>query len=288
MNASTVTVIGLGPMGRAMVNVYLAKGHTVTVWNRTASRADDLVARGAVLAATPAEAVAASDLIVLSLTDYAAMYAILDGVGDALAGRVVVNLSSDSPAASREAGRWLADRGAELLTGGVMVPENMVGTEASFVFYSGPRAIMDAHHDTLDVIGRPHYKGEDLGLAQLWYQALLDVFLTGLSSFAHAAALLASGGVKAEELVPYARENLDLVKLLLAGSATAIDTGDHTDHGANVTMMSATTDHIVAASRDAGIELELPKAVQSHYRRAIEAGHGRDSWTSLYEVIRRG
>lgn len=288
MNERTVTVIGLGPMGRAMANAYLDKGYTVTVWNRTASRAGDLVARGATLAATPAEAVAAGGPIILSLTDYAAMYAILDGAGDALAGRVVVNLSSDSPAATREAGRWLADRGAELLTGGVMVPEYMVATDASFVFYSGPRAIMDAHHETLDVIGRPHYKGEDHGLAQLWYQALLDVFLTGLSSFAHAAALLASGGVRAGELVPYARENLDLVKALLEDSAKAIDGGDHADRGANVTMMGATADHIVAASRDAGIELGLPRAVQSHYRRAIEAGHARDSWTSLYEVIRRG
>ncbi|MER5390915.1 NAD(P)-binding domain-containing protein, partial [Saccharopolyspora sp. NPDC002686] len=76
MNQS-VTLIGLGPMGQAMVNVLLEDGHPVTVWNRTASRADGVVARGAVLAATPAEAVGASDLVLLSLTDYAAMYDIL-------------------------------------------------------------------------------------------------------------------------------------------------------------------------------------------------------------------
>lgn len=41
-----VTVIGLGPMGRAMAAALLDRGYAVTVWNRTASRADDLVARG--------------------------------------------------------------------------------------------------------------------------------------------------------------------------------------------------------------------------------------------------
>ncbi|MER7083976.1 NAD(P)-binding domain-containing protein, partial [Saccharopolyspora kobensis] len=37
-----VTLIGLGPMGQAMVKVLLDAGHPVTVWNRTASRADDV------------------------------------------------------------------------------------------------------------------------------------------------------------------------------------------------------------------------------------------------------
>jgi 3-hydroxyisobutyrate dehydrogenase-like beta-hydroxyacid dehydrogenase len=76
-----VTVIGLGPMGQAMVRAFLAAGHPVTVWNRTAARADELVAAGARRAATVAEAVAANELVVLSLTDYRAMYDILGGPG---------------------------------------------------------------------------------------------------------------------------------------------------------------------------------------------------------------
>ena len=282
-----VTVIGLGPMGQAMVRSYLAAGHPVTVWNRTASRAGALVAEGARLASSPAEAVAASELSVRSLTDYEAMYTILDSAGDALPGRVIANISSDSPGKTREAGAWLADRGARLLTGGIMVPAPMVGTEQSYVFYSGPKEVMDAHHDTLAVIGRPDYRGADLGLAQLWYQANLDLFLTLLSSFAHASALLGSAGVKAAELVPYATETLNLVGFFLEPSAKAIDAGDHADQGANVTMMGATADHIVAASREAGVDLDLPRAIQAHYRRAIERGHGGDSWTSLIEGIRR-
>lgn len=282
-----VTVIGLGPMGQAMARSYLAAGHPVTLWNRTASRADALVAEGATLAATPAEAVAASELTVLSLTDYTAMYAILDGVGDALAGRVIANLSSDSPGRTREASAWLADRGAKLLTGGIMVPAMMVGTEQSYVFYSGAKEVMDAQHDTLAVIGRPDYRGADPGLAQLWYQANLDLFLTMLSVYAHASALLASAGVKSAELVPYAAETFNLAGSFLEISAAAIDSGDHADMGANVAMMGATADHIVEASRETGIDLALPRAIQEHYHRAIERGHGGDSWSSLFEVVRK-
>lgn len=285
-NPAPVTVIGLGPMGHAMAGTYLKQGHAVTVWNRTASRADDLVAAGATRTSTAAEAVGASELVILSLTDYQAMYDILDTVGDELSGRVIVNLSSDTPDKTRRAGRWLADRGAQLITGGVMVPAVMVGSEHSYVFYSGPEQVVAAHSKTLAVIGRPDYRGEDLGLAQLWYQAQLDIFLTGLSSFAHASAMLASAGVTAKEEVSYARENFELVIQFLEQSAAAIDSGVHTDNGANVTMMSASADHIVGASREAGIDLDLPNAVAAHYRQALAAGHGRDSWTSLFEVIK--
>lgn len=41
-----VTVLGLGPMGQALAGAFLGKGHSTTVWNRTAARGDALVARG--------------------------------------------------------------------------------------------------------------------------------------------------------------------------------------------------------------------------------------------------
>ena len=96
-----VTLIGLGPKGQAMVHSLLAAGHPVTVWNRTAARAADVVAAGAVLAPGVREALAASDLVILSLTDYPAMYSILAGNEQALAGTTIVNLSSDTPEATR-------------------------------------------------------------------------------------------------------------------------------------------------------------------------------------------
>lgn len=54
-----------------------AAGHRVNVWNRTASRADRVVAAGATLASSPRDAVAAAPLVLISLTDYAAMYDVL-------------------------------------------------------------------------------------------------------------------------------------------------------------------------------------------------------------------
>jgi 3-hydroxyisobutyrate dehydrogenase-like beta-hydroxyacid dehydrogenase len=280
-----VTLIGLGPMGQAMVRVLLNNGHPVTVWNRTSSRADAVVAVGAIRAETPAEAVAASELVILSLTDYQAMYNILDGDEVALDGRTIVNLSSDTPERTREAAEWSTQRGAHFLAGGVMTMENLVGTEEAYVFYSGPKEPFEAQRATLGLFGRADYLGTDVGLAQLYYQAQLDILLTSLSGYLHATALLGAAGVSATRFLPWATSNFDTVSSYLPEAARQLDNHDHPGEQAATAMMGATTAHLLDASRAAGIDLELPRAVKSHYDRAIAAGHGKDSWTALIEVI---
>ncbi|WP_151769670.1 NAD(P)-dependent oxidoreductase [Streptomyces abyssomicinicus] len=289
MSATPVTLIGLGPMGQAMVRTLLAAGHPVTVWNRTAHRADDVVAEGATLAASPADALAASELVILSLTDYQAMYDILGPAATALAGRTVVNLSSDTPDRAREAAAWAAGHGAHFVTGGVMVPAPMVGTGAAYAYYSGPRGVFEAHRPVLARLGAPRHLGEDAGLAQLMYLAHLDVFLTSLSALMHATALLGSAGITAAEAVSELMPTFTGIPAMLqAGEdiGPQIDAGEHPGHLSTVTMMGATADHIVAASGGAGVDLALPRAVQAHYRRAIADGRGKDNWTRIVDGIR--
>jgi 3-hydroxyisobutyrate dehydrogenase-like beta-hydroxyacid dehydrogenase len=287
-----VTVVGLGPMGQAMARALMRAGHPVTVWNRTPSRADALVAEGATPAPTAAAAVAASDLVILSLTDYPAMYDILDPVardGDALAGKVLVNLSSDTPDATREAARWAAKHGAAFLTGGVMVPAPAVGQPGAYVFYSGQKDVFDRHEPALKVIGEPKYLGGDPGLAQLFYQAHLDVFLTALSSLLHATALVTAAGVPAADFLPGALDTLTDIPAMIGDGlevARELEAGEHPGELSTALMMGATADHILRTSQQAGIDAELPKAVKSHYDKAIAAGHGTSNWTALYEVIK--
>jgi len=283
---SPVTVIGLGPMGQAMVRRFLAAGHPTTVWNRTASRADALVAAGAARATTPTDAVAANELVLLSLTDYQAMDEILGPVeDDVLRGRVVVNLSSDTPQRTREAAGWLAGRGATLLVGGIMVPAVAVGTPAAYVFYSGPKDEFDRYEPTLRVIGRPDHVGTDPALAQLFYQAQLDYFLTTLAAYLHSTALVASAGVTHTAFLPYAVAMADSISGYLPVAAEELTRRSYPGDVATATMMGATAEHIVGASAAAGLDGALPEAVRSLYDRAIAAGHGKDGWTSLYEVI---
>ncbi|MFD5112488.1 NAD(P)-dependent oxidoreductase [Streptomyces sp. NPDC058391] len=283
----TVTVIGLGPMGQAMVRAFLDDGRQVTVWNRTASRADELVARGATRAATVEEALTANELVILSLTDYDAMYAILGPAAGSLSGRVLVNLSSDTPAKAREAAGWAAGHGARYLAGGVQVPPSGIGRPESSTFYSGPKDVFEAHAGSLAVLTGTDYRGEDPGLAPLYYQMQMDIFWTAMTSYLHALAVADANGISAAEFLPYATSTVSSLPGFLAFYAPRIDGGEHPGDVDKLAMGVASVDHIVHTAKDAGVDTALPEAVLGLFRRGVAAGHADDSFTSLIEVFGR-
>jgi 3-hydroxyisobutyrate dehydrogenase-like beta-hydroxyacid dehydrogenase len=94
---SAVTVLGLGSMGFAQARALLKRGHAVTVWNRTAEKAAPLVSEGAKLARSPAEAVAASPLVIMCVLDYAAANGILAEPGVARQCREKLHRSHRGP-----------------------------------------------------------------------------------------------------------------------------------------------------------------------------------------------
>lgn len=286
--AQSVTVIGLGPMGQAMASAYLAQGYEVTVWNRTPSRAADLVERGAVLAPTVEAALAANELVVLSLIDYDAMYTTFDGVPDtAFAGRVLVNLSSDTPDKARAAAAWTAGRGAVQLTGGVTVPPYELAKPGASAFYSGSAETVEAHREALEVLTAVDYKGADPGLAALHYQLGMTVFWTAMLSFWQAVAMAEAHGLTASDVLPHSNETLTGIGSFLEFYAKRIDAGDHGGDVDRLAMARASVDHVVHTATDAGVDAALPSAVLGLIERGMEAGHGEDSFSSLVELMKR-
>ncbi|RCV50658.1 NAD(P)-dependent oxidoreductase [Marinitenerispora sediminis] len=288
MGKQAVTVIGLGPMGQAMARTFLANGHPVTVWNRTASRADELVAAGAVRAATVRDALAANELVVLSLTDHDAMYAILEPAADALAGRVLVNLSSDTPERSRAAAAWATGLGARYLTGGVQSSPSGIGKPESATFYSGPEEVLQAHRETLSVLTGTDYVGTDPGLASLYYQLQMDMFWTSMLSYLHALAVADANGISAQEFLPHATATAASIPDFLAFYAPRVDAGNHAGDVDRLAMGVASVEHVLHTAEAAGVDTALPGAVLEVFRRGTAAGRGGDSFSSLFEVMRKG
>ncbi|AXB42319.1 NAD(P)-dependent oxidoreductase [Amycolatopsis albispora] len=282
-----VTVLGLGPMGRAMARTFLRDGYRVTVWNRTASKADALVAEGAHRPATVREAVAASELVVLSLTDYDAMYTLLEPATDTLPGRVLVNLSSDTPEQARAAAKWAAGHGAAHLTGGVQASPPQIGQPGAYTFYSGPREVFDAHREALSVLTETDYRGEDPGLAAAYYQLTMDLFWTTTLGWLHSLALANAHGISADDFLPHAASLLGGLPEFLTFYSPRIDAGEYAGDAERLTMAAASVDHVVRTAEDAGVDTTLPEALRAAVRRGIAAGHGENSATSLVEVFRK-
>lgn len=98
--------IGLGLMGAPMAERLLGAGHALTVWNRTASKAQKLVSKGAAAGNSPADVAARSDIVFLCLTDTPAVEETVFGQDGVACGArrdsVLVDFSSIRPDATRE------------------------------------------------------------------------------------------------------------------------------------------------------------------------------------------
>ncbi|MBB4677117.1 NAD(P)-dependent oxidoreductase [Crossiella cryophila] len=282
-----VTIIGLGPMGQAMAATYLDRGYQVTVWNRTTSKADALVAKGAHRAETVAEALGAGGPIILSLTDVEIMYKILEPAVGALPGRTLVNLSSDTPSRSRAAAEWAIGHGADYLSGGVQVPPTMIGSPESGTYYSGPLAVFEQHRETLEVITSADHRGEDQGLAALYYQLGMTIFWTNNLAYLQALAMAEANGISAAEFLPYAQRSVAIATMFMPETAVEVDTSTYPGELANMLMNSASTDHVLHTAAESGVDTTLPAAVADVFRRTVEAGHGKVGFASTFEVLRK-
>src|ERR1700738_5180276 len=110
-----IAFIGLGRMGHGMAGRYLENGFTVAVWNRSKAKADDLVARGARWAHSPADAADGADAIVTMVADDAASRAVwlgLEGAAStAKSGALAIECSTVSHRHALDLARELRERG---------------------------------------------------------------------------------------------------------------------------------------------------------------------------------
>ncbi|WP_275557964.1 NAD(P)-binding domain-containing protein [Streptomyces sp. 5-6(2022)] len=287
---SAVTVLGLGPMGRALAGAFLDAGLRITVWNRTPGRDRELIERGAVAAPSAEEAVAASALTVVCVVNYDASDAILrrDAVTDALKGRTVVNLSADTPDRARDTADWAAGRGIRYLDGAIMTPTTTISTPASVFIHSGPADLYQEHRPVLEALGGTHtHLGEEIGRAAAYDIALLDIFWTAMAGYAHALAVARAEGISARELAPFAKGIGAILPPLFEETAEEMDRGTFSGEGNPITSGASSMAHIIHTSEGHGIDAGVIRAAEGMARRAIGLGHGTDGFIRVAEVLGR-
>lgn len=279
---TSIAVLGLGAMGAALASRLLDAGIEPIVWNRTERRGDALVERGAVRAATVADAVAQADVVVACLYDHASVHETLDPVATALTGRTVINVTTTTPNESRELATWAGSHSIAFLDGAIMATPPMIGTREGSILYSGPRPIFDANHDLLDMWAPSSFEGDDPGLAALLDLALLSGMYTMFAGFLHGAAMVGTAGVPAKEFAARAAPFLAAMTFAFADDGAVIDGGDY-DVPGQQSLEWSDLRPLVRASTEAGVDPSLLAKVQELIDRQVAAGHGDDAFARIHE-----
>ncbi|MGY6650672.1 NAD(P)-binding domain-containing protein [Amycolatopsis sp. TRM77291] len=283
-----VTVVGLGAMGKALAAALLKAGHRTTVWNRSAAKADTLVADGAVRAGSITEAITAGPVVIVCLLDNEVTHDVLAPAAGALSGRLLVNLGNGTPEQARETAVWAAGHGADYLDGGIMAVPPMIGRPEALVLYSGSKSAFDQHEGLLGRLGGSRYLGTDAGLAALYDLALLSAMYGQAAGARHALALVGTEQADLPEftsslLIPWLTTAMTVGLPALAEQTGAVREAE--DPVSPESMQAVAIANIAEASAGQGVDGELLSHLLVPLRDLI--GHRGHDLPGLIELARK-
>lgn len=288
---SDVTIIGLGQMGVRLAELLHGAGRSVTLWNRTEARAASLVAAGMTLAASPAEAIAASPVAILILSDDQAVDAVLTsaGVDGALAGRIIVNLGTNSPAATKDFARRIAEANGSYLDGAIQAAPSQMGEADTPVLLSGPREAYAAAESLLRILaGNLVFLGEAADAAAYMDLATLSYVYGAYAGFLHGARIAEVTGIKPALYGKLVNAISPSFGAFFEHQGGVIESGDFTISESPMRISIAAVDRIASTSGDLGISRELPDLVNGWLRKAADAGLADSELAALIKVLRGG
>jgi 3-hydroxyisobutyrate dehydrogenase-like beta-hydroxyacid dehydrogenase len=197
--------VGLGVMGSEMVLRLSSKGHTVTGYNRTKSKAERLIKAGMHWADTPREVAAAVDIILSMVTNSSALSAIVDGADGILAamapGKVLIDMSTVSPAYSREVAAKVRAKGGDMVDSPVSGSVITLQQGNLSVMVGGRRETFDRIKPVLLEIGPKVTHVGDNGLALVIKIASNLSLAVQMLAFSEGVLLAEKSGIKREVAV---------------------------------------------------------------------------------------
>ncbi|MDP9603921.1 UNVERIFIED_ORG: 3-hydroxyisobutyrate dehydrogenase-like beta-hydroxyacid dehydrogenase [Variovorax paradoxus] len=284
-----VSVLGLGAMGEAIARLYLDQGYKVTVWNRTAGKADALVAKGAVLARSASEAVRAARVVVMCVYDYRAADAIfaLDGVAAAMDGRLLVQLTTGSPQDARDAQAWAHKQGAAYLEGAIQAAPDQMGQPDTPLLVSGARPVFDEAEPWLKALaGGIVYLGEAASAAAAMDLATLSTIYGTMLGFIHGARIAEHEGFDVAEYGRIVAGIMPTFAGFLQHEGSVIQSGDFAISQSPMRISVEATRRILQSAQDSGIDTGFPAFAAGIFQRADAAGLGGEELAALIKLLR--
>jgi len=199
-----VALLGLGTMGAGMAANWLAKGFALSVWNRTAAKAQPFAAQGAKVAGTPRDAATDADFIFSMVADDAASRAVWLGPDGALAGAqpgvVAVESSTLTPGWVRELSKRASEKGCGFLDAPVGASRQAAAAGALIFFVGGDEATLEKARPALAAVGVKINALGPTGAGATWKLINNHLIAAQIASLAEAVSLARKAGFTAEQI----------------------------------------------------------------------------------------
>ena len=225
---STIAFLGAGLLGSGFIEAAAARGDRVTIWNRTAEKAQALTKFGVAVAATPADAVLGAERVHLVLKDDAVVESVIEALRPGLSSDTIIcDHTTTQPALTAARATRLNAQGVRYLHCPVFIGPAAARKGEGAIMSSGPQALFDAVKPALERMAvKVQYFGERPDLAAA-YKLFGNAFIIGLSALVADVFTVAAGS----HVTPLdALQVLDVLNpaTTLAGRGRNMARGDYT------------------------------------------------------------
>jgi len=279
---------GLGTMGGAMAANLRRAGFPLTVWNRSAGRAAELLELRAVQGASPAAVAEASDVVVICVSDSPDVEAVLfgpEGVSaGASPGTLVVDSSTISPTASRDFAARLAAQGVAMVDAPVSGGSEGAQKATLTIMVGGEPADVERARPVLEAMGRSVTHMGPLGAGQAT-KAVNQVMLCGTYlGVAEGLVLAIRAGLDPEQVVKALGGGAAASWVLENRSGGMI--ADEYPLGFKVSLHLKDVMIALAMARESGVALPVAAMAAQIENGLVAQGHGDDDVSALARAIR--
>ncbi|WP_423735124.1 NAD(P)-dependent oxidoreductase [Chitinophaga caseinilytica] len=287
-NEKSAAVLGLGMMGATLAKLLLAQGYDVTVWNRSTDKSVPLAEAGAKVAATPEEAVNAGNVIVMCVHDYAAANAILARTEAAdWKGKVLVQLTSGSPAEAERLEAWAEALGAGYLDGAIQAAPQQMGREDTPLYISGKKSAWEPALPVLKTFaGAPEWLGEGAGLASSVDLATLSGIYGTLMGFFHGARIMEHAGFPVDKYAGLLTGILSTFGEFIKYEGQLVHENRFAKTESPLGISVGASARILEQAKDAGINSAFPDYLAGMFRRAADMGLADEELSAMIKVLR--
>ncbi len=269
-----IAMLGTGLMGAPMARRLLAAGFHLNVWNRDLGKAEALVAFGATLHATAAEAVDGVDVVFTMLSDGMAVTDVLfsAGVADTLKrGAVVIDTSSIAPPIARDHAARLSERGIHHID--APVSGGVVGAEAGTlaIMAGGNADIIAGLGHVFAPLGRVTHVGPS-GAGQICKLANQQIVAITIGAVAEAMMLVEAGGASRERFRDAIRGGFAESRILELHGQRMVER--RFEPGGPSRLQLKDLNAVAAMAETYGLDLPLTEDVRQSFEAFVAEGNG--------------
>jgi 3-hydroxyisobutyrate dehydrogenase-like beta-hydroxyacid dehydrogenase len=280
-----IAVLGMGNMGKAFATRALERAHLVTVWNRSAGRATDLVAKGAVEAESPQAAAMGSDVVLVVLADDAAVLEVCLGDDGALASlgptAVLANISTVSP----DTVRRLAEAGPEgrVLDSPVMGSPSLIAAGMGSFLIGGPSTAVEMLDSLWSDLGAGYTQCGPVGTGATMKLVSNLLLITGVTALAEGIVTAQKNGISDELLKDVLADSF----VVSAASKVRLESLFDSSHPGWFSPSLARKDVRLAVdlAEQAGVELRVGPATDALLTSVIDAGGQWPDFAAVIEAL---